>query len=98
MRPNPIESQFSYFLPYGAVLQKGGVRFSVFSRQATQMRLLLYQHQDDLEPSKIIDFDPFKAQKLDKIAYFGSQSPLNEPDDPPVGGLKMLKLLKMVER
>ena len=47
---------------------------------------------------KIIDLDPFKAQKLDKIAYFGSKSPLNDPGDPPVGGLKIFKLLKMVER
>ena len=50
--------QFSYPLPYGAVPNAVGVRFSVFSRTATAMRLLLYNHTRDHEPTTVIDFDP----------------------------------------
>ena len=38
--------QFSYPLPYGAVLRDGGVQFVVFSRSATAMRVLLYDDVD----------------------------------------------------
>ena len=49
--------QFNHALPYGAVLQKDGVRFVTFSRNATAMRLLLYKDVNDREPSQIIEFD-----------------------------------------
>ena len=44
----------------------------------------------------IMDFDPSLGQNLDEIAYFDSISTLNDPGDPPVGELKIWKLLKMV--
>jgi glycogen operon protein len=50
--------QFSYPLPYGAVLRDGGVQFIVFSRSATAMRVLLYQRVTDREPYRIIEFSP----------------------------------------
>ncbi|PQO29538.1 glycogen debranching enzyme GlgX [Bremerella cremea] len=56
VHPHP-ELQFSHVLPYGAILHERGVRFVVFSRSATAMRLLLYNNVDDREPSEIIDFD-----------------------------------------
>ncbi|MEW4561215.1 glycogen debranching protein GlgX [Bremerella sp. JC770] len=56
VHPHP-ELQFSHVLPYGAILHERGVRFVVFSRSATAMRLLLYKDVDDREPSEIIDFD-----------------------------------------
>ncbi|WDI40757.1 glycogen debranching protein GlgX [Bremerella sp. P1] len=56
VHPHP-ELQFSHVLPYGAILHERGVRFVVFSRSATAMRLLLYKNVDDREPSEIIDFD-----------------------------------------
>ncbi len=49
--------QFMHMLPYGAVLHDHGVQFVVFSRSATEMRLLLYDYVDDKEPSEIITFD-----------------------------------------
>jgi isoamylase len=56
--PHPHPAlQFSYPLPYGAILHEGGIQFVVFSRSATAMRLLLYNHQDDLEPAEVIPFD-----------------------------------------
>jgi isoamylase len=50
--------RFTHPLPYGAILNDGGVQFVVFSRSATAMRVLLYDAVDAAEPSEIIDFDP----------------------------------------
>ena len=50
--------RFNYLLPYGAILRPGGVQFSVVSRDATNMRLLLYDRPTDPDPSEIIEFDP----------------------------------------
>ncbi|MGI9471376.1 MAG: glycogen debranching protein GlgX [Rubripirellula sp.] len=49
--------QFAYSPPFGATLQDTGVQFSVFSRSATAMRLLLYNKVTDREPAEVIDFD-----------------------------------------
>ena len=49
--------QFAYQAPFGATLQDTGVQFSVFSRSATAMRLLLYNKVKDREPAEIIEFD-----------------------------------------
>ncbi len=49
--------QFSKPLPYGAILDEHGVQFSVFSRSATGMRLLLYDRVQDPDPSEVIVFD-----------------------------------------
>ena len=51
----PIQSLHTF--PYGAVLQGHGVQFAVYSRSATEMRLLLYDRVEDLEPSQVIEFD-----------------------------------------
>ncbi len=45
-------------LPYGAACRAEGTQFSVYSRSASAMRLLLYDHTSDPEPSEIIPFDP----------------------------------------
>ena len=57
MRQPRANLQFAYQLPFGATLQDTGVQFSVFSRSATAMRLLLYNDVADREPAEIIDFD-----------------------------------------
>ena len=57
MRHTHPNLQFMHLLPYGAVLHDHGVQFVVFSRNATGMRLLLYDDVHDLEPSEIISFD-----------------------------------------
>jgi isoamylase len=54
--PHP-ELQFTYSLPYGAIVTDRGVQFVVFSRSATEMRVLLYENVDDREPSEIVDLD-----------------------------------------
>lgn len=48
---------FAYTPPFGAKLQDTGVQFSVFSRSATAMRLLLYNDVNDREPAEVIDFN-----------------------------------------
>ncbi|MEO1496069.1 MAG: glycogen debranching protein GlgX [Planctomycetota bacterium] len=50
--------QFSYPLPYGAVLRDDGVQFVVFSKNATAMRILLYRGVDDAEPHRLIELNP----------------------------------------
>ncbi len=54
--PQPV-FQFTHSLPYGALLHDGGVQFVVFSRSATAMRLLLYDHVSDREPTDVVPFD-----------------------------------------
>ena len=55
--PHP-ELQFTHLLPYGAIIHERGVQFVVFSRNATGMRVLLYDRVEDLEPVEIIDLNP----------------------------------------
>lgn len=47
-----------FHTPYGANLHKDGTIFSFTSRGATGARLLLYDRVDDLEPSRVINYDP----------------------------------------
>ena len=58
MFERPAVLKFAHPLPYGAIVHDGGVQFVVFSRRATAMRVLLYDHASDREPSQSIDFDP----------------------------------------
>jgi len=45
--------------PLGATPSAQGVNFSVFSRHASQVELLLFDREDDAHPSQVIRFDPF---------------------------------------
>src|SRR5690242_3008417 len=54
----PLELQFTHPLPYGAILHDGGVQFVIFSRWATGMRVLLYNHVSDRDPIDILHFHP----------------------------------------
>lgn len=44
--------------PIGATLLRDGVNFSVYSRSATGMELLPFDHVDDARPVRTIRFDP----------------------------------------
>jgi isoamylase len=44
--------------PLGATVFRGGVNFSVFSRMATGMELLLFDRGDDSRPARVIPIDP----------------------------------------
>jgi glycogen operon protein len=43
--------------PLGATLSPGGVNFSLFSKNATAIELLLFAGPEDPEPARIIPFD-----------------------------------------
>jgi isoamylase len=44
--------------PIGATLVNGGANFSVFSRSAVSIELLLFDRVDDARPSRVIPLDP----------------------------------------
>jgi isoamylase len=45
--------------PLGASLIHGGANFSLFSRRATGVELLLFDRVDDHVPARVIQFDPY---------------------------------------
>src|SRR5262249_15985801 len=44
--------------PLGATVVDGGVNFSLFSRSATGVELLLFDRMDDARPSRVLRLDP----------------------------------------
>jgi glycogen operon protein len=44
--------------PLGATVVDGGVNFSLFSRTATGVELLLFDRADDARPSRVVYIDP----------------------------------------
>ena len=46
--------------PLGATVSREGVNFSVFSRDALRVELLLFDREDDAQPSKVIPIDPHR--------------------------------------
>ncbi|HEY1341250.1 MAG TPA: glycogen debranching protein GlgX [Bryobacteraceae bacterium] len=44
--------------PLGAALIPGGVNFSLYSREATAVELLLFDREDDGRPSRVVAVDP----------------------------------------
>ena len=44
--------------PLGATLGPEGANFSLYSRDATEIELLLFDHDDDAQPSRVIPIDP----------------------------------------
>src|SRR5437016_3195489 len=46
--------------PLGATVVDGGVNFSLFSRTATGVELLLFNREDDIRPARILRVDPIR--------------------------------------
>ena len=44
--------------PLGATVVPGGVNFSLFSRTASAVELVLFDHEDDATPSRLVRLDP----------------------------------------
>src|SRR5262249_49672679 len=44
--------------PLGATSVSGGVNFSVFSRNASGVELLLFDREDDSRPARVLPIDP----------------------------------------
>jgi isoamylase len=70
MRYTHPDLQFTHILPYGAVVHDHGVQFVVFSRNATEMRLLFYDHVDDPEPTEVLHFNRDKDRWGDIWSVF----------------------------
>ena len=47
-------------VPLGASVWEGGVNFSVFSKNATQIDLLLFHDEGSTEPARVIALDPHR--------------------------------------
>lgn len=58
MRHTHPRLQLYHSLPYGANVRDGGVQFSIFSRHATEMRVLLYDSVEQREPAEVLHFHP----------------------------------------
>ena len=56
MKPYSVSIGHRY--PAGATAGKDGTNFSIFSRHATAVQLLLYEKPDSSSPFQVIDFDP----------------------------------------
>jgi isoamylase len=55
---NPTTHPRGKSFPLGATLVPDGVNFSVFAKHSTAAQLLLFDHTDDPEPSRVIDLEP----------------------------------------
>ena len=53
-----IKAEYGRSFPLGTTLVEGGANFSVFSRTAASMDLLLFDRVDDSRPSRVIPIDP----------------------------------------
>jgi len=54
-----LETTRGMSAPLGATPVGGGVNFSIFSRHATGVDLLLFDREDDRHPARVIHLDPF---------------------------------------
>jgi isoamylase len=58
MTSTPRESKPGHPFPLGATLAPDGVNFSIFSRSASGVELLLFNREDDPQPSRVVRLDP----------------------------------------
>jgi glycogen operon protein len=64
----PISQSF----PLGATVRDGGANFSIFSRRATGMELLFFDHADDAKPSRVIQLDPTRDRTYHYWHHFSA--------------------------
>ena len=60
MQESKIDRMIGNSFPLGATVQQGGVNFSVFSKNADAVELLLFEHLEDAAPVRTIVLDPKK--------------------------------------
>jgi isoamylase len=58
----PFQTEPGRAHPLGATVDQDGVNFSVFSRNATSVELLLFDPHDDIEPIQVIKLEPATNQ------------------------------------
>ena len=52
-------------LPFGNQELSGGVNFAIFSRNASRVRLELFDHPEDAAPARAIELDPARNRTGD---------------------------------
>ncbi|PZN77405.1 MAG: glycogen debranching enzyme GlgX [Candidatus Methylumidiphilus alinenensis] len=57
MKP-PFDHTIGSPMPLGVYLQQGGINFTLFSRNATRVFLLLFDNAEDSKPSQVVELDP----------------------------------------
>jgi pullulanase/glycogen debranching enzyme len=57
--------------PLGATIASGGVNFSVFSRQATRVELLLFDDAAAAKPARVINLDRLTHSPSSRVARQG---------------------------
>src|SRR5438270_660168 len=57
-RPVPSAEEIGRSSPLGATVVEGGVNFSLFSRTAAGVELVLFDREDDASPSRVVRIDP----------------------------------------
>ena len=55
----PLDQTTGRAAPLGATVGRDGVNFSVFSRNASSVELLFFDHDDDAQPARVIRIDPY---------------------------------------
>ena len=68
-RTGRSKDSYTYQPPFGAVLDTDGIHFTVFSRSAEALKVLLYSSIEDREPQQSIELDP----STDKIGEVWSK-------------------------
>src|SRR5262245_18407582 len=56
-RPCSVGESIGSCAPLGATVVAGGVNFSVFSRSASAVEVLFFEHADDPRPARVIQID-----------------------------------------
>jgi len=62
---NPF-GNFGQSAPLGSTLCEGGANFSLYSREAADVELLLFDRQDDSQPARVVRVDP----ALNRTGYY----------------------------
>src|SRR4051812_2751922 len=52
-----IQKESGKSFPLGATVVAEGTNFSIFSKHATEVQILMFEHADDPEPARIIKLD-----------------------------------------
>ena len=58
-------------LPFGTQGTEGGVNFAIFSRDASRVRLELFDHPEDAVPARVIELDRVRQPHRRRLARLG---------------------------
>jgi isoamylase len=64
-------------VPLGTQERGGGVNFAIFSRNASRVRLELFDHPEDAVPARVIDLDSARNRTGHYKDYTGTGNTIN---------------------